>query len=106
MSNGKSWKLRLTRLLKVSLIGLLVILMVAACSAQRQRKVIAFLPPALLLDDIKAPTQGNTYQDLKLAYSQLLLNVEAKNADLAILREYRAGLLRQASQGGNAYGGE
>jgi len=54
-----------------------------------------FLPPAMLLDDIKIPeVGGNKVRDLALAYTNLVQNCRLKNADLLALREYRVNLLK------------
>ena len=54
-----------------------------------------FLPPAMLLDDIRIPQlAGKTVGDLALAYTELVQKCKMKNADLQALREYRVNLLK------------
>ena len=54
-----------------------------------------FLPPVMLLDDIRIPElAGNKVGDLAMAYTQLVQNCRMKNADLLALREYRVDLLK------------
>ena len=54
-----------------------------------------FLPPVMLLDEIKIPElAGNKVGDLAMAYTTLVQNCKMKNADLLALREYRVNLLK------------
>ncbi|WP_206214318.1 hypothetical protein [Desulfovibrio sp. ZJ369] len=59
---------------------------------------MAFLPPAVLLDDIELPPRdgAKTVGDLVRIVIADEAAINLKNADLQALREYRAGLLRQA----------
>lgn len=62
---------------------------------------MAFLPPATLLDDIKLPPRdgATTVGDLVRIVMADEAAINLKNADLQALREYRAVVLRESSQG-------
>lgn len=58
-----------------------------------------FLPPAILLDDIRIPElAGNKIGDLAMAYTNLVQTCKMKNADLLALREYRVNLLKMRQE--------
>lgn len=60
-----------------------------------------FLPPAALLDDIELPPRdgARTVGDLVRMVIADEAAINLKNADLKALRDYRASLLRQDTEG-------
>lgn len=74
-----------------------------ACSARTEppAQTRTFLPPAALLDDIELPRRdgAKTVGDLVRIVIADEAAINLKNADLLALREYRASLLQQGTEG-------